>query len=148
MSANIRQILVSICINLGPVLSCQLHRLLSIDTTVCTACDATHAEFISLTRATHLRALSIPALASVGSAEITLRSPNPRRTLGRETLLILGGSEIRPVERGKALLGVPHTLLRRSITVVGVRDKVGTMRRALVSHDVCSCHYLQILVLS
>ena len=40
-----------------------------------------------------------------------------------------------------------HTLLRRSLAVVSVRDEVGTVGRALVRHHIISCHDLQILVL-
>ena len=125
-----------------PRLTCHLHRLLPVEASVSTAHAPGYPQFVGLARAAYLRALPIPAHASVCLTEVALGVSDPSCTLGRELLICLRGRKIGPVERGKALLGISHALLWRTIGIVGISDEVWSMSRALMRQDFIGCHNL------
>ena len=56
-------------------------------------------------------------------------------------------SLVAPAEGGEALLGIAHAVLGRVVSIVGIRNEVGSLRGTLVCHLLVIRKDLQVLVL-
>ena len=139
MSSNVWQhslVLIYHRFPISPAVTCITHSIMSLH-----ACTR-HAHLCLSSRASDFWRLPIPALSSVCLTEISLWSSQSSGTRWWDWVTL-----IRTIERSKWLLRISHWLVRWTLSLIGISDKVRSMGWSSVWKHLGLSDHLKILVL-